>query len=149
GWPRRVVRVWALCLPIASTKSCSAPDVDIRTSVLLPSAKRPPAKEPPVTRHDAERRKKILEHISRIVAERGYHASVREIAEAVGLASPSAVHHHLTALERDGMVERGSHSSRALRLTVRAEAEMGLPARRPVPAERSRVTPFRMPMERD
>ena len=101
-----------------------------------------------MTRHDAERRRKILESIARIVAERGYPPSVREIAEAVGLASPSAVHHHLTALERDGMVERGSHSSRALRLTVRAEAELGLPARRPAPAER-RVTPFRMPMERD
>ncbi len=101
-----------------------------------------------MTRHDAERRKKILESIARIVAERGYPPSVREIAEAVGLASPSAVHHHLTALERDGMVERGSHSSRALRLTVRAEAELGLPARRPAQVER-RVTPFRMPMERD
>ncbi|MGZ6255799.1 MAG: LexA family protein, partial [Candidatus Limnocylindria bacterium] len=51
-----------------------------------------------MTRHDAERRKKILESIARIVAERGYPPSVREIAEAVGLASPSAVHHHLTAL---------------------------------------------------
>lgn len=103
-----------------------------------------------MTRHDAERRKKILESIARIVAERGYPPSVREIAEAVGLASPSAVHHHLTALERDGMLERGSHSSRALRLTVRAEAEMGLPARRPSPERTERrVTPFRMPMERD
>ncbi len=105
-----------------------------------------------MTRHDAERRKKILESIARIVAERGYPPSVREIAEAVGLASPSAVHHHLTNLERDGLLERGSHSSRALRLTVRAEAELGLPARRPSSverAERSRVTPFRMPIERE
>ena len=104
-----------------------------------------------MTRHDAERRRKILESIARIVAERGYPPSVREIAEAVGLASPSAVHHHLTALERDGMIERGSHSSRALRLTVRAEAEMGLPPRRSATSERieRRVTPFRMPLERD
>ena len=105
-----------------------------------------------MTRHDAERRKKILESIARIVVERGYPPSVREIAEAVGLASPSAVHHHLTALERDGLLERGSHSSRALRLTVRGEAELGLPARRPSPVERverSRVTPFRMPVERE
>ncbi len=103
-----------------------------------------------MTRHDAERRKKILECIARTVAERGYPPSVREIAEAVGLASPSAVHHHLSALERDGLLERGAHSSRALRLTVRAEAELGLPARRPAaPVERSRVTPFRMPIERE
>jgi repressor LexA len=126
--------------------------VDIRTPVLLPWRERPrTAKEQPVTRHDAERRRKILESIARIVTERGYPPSVREIAEAVGLASPSAVHHHLTALERDGMIERGSHSSRALRLTVRAEAEMGLPPRRPATSERTerRVTPFRMPLERD
>jgi repressor LexA len=107
-----------------------------------------PPKEQPVTRHDAERRRKILESIARIVAERGYPPSVREIAEAVGLASPSAVHHHLTALEREGLLERGSHSSRALRLTPRAEADLGLPSRRPAPAER-RVTPFRMPVERE
>jgi repressor LexA len=105
-----------------------------------------------MTRHDAERRKKILECIARTVAERGYPPSVREIAEAVGLASPSAVHHHLSALERDGLLERGAHSSRALRLTVRGETELGLPARRPAPAERAergRVTPFRMPIERE
>lgn len=105
-----------------------------------------------MTRHDAERRKKILEYIAHTVAERGYPPSVREIAEAVGLASPSAVHHHLSALERDGLLERGAHSSRALRLTVRAEAELGLPARRPAPVERperGRVTPFRMPVERE
>ncbi len=105
-----------------------------------------------MTRHDAERRRKILDCIARTVAERGYPPSVREIAEAVGLASPSAVHHHLIALERDGLLERGSRSSRAVRLTVRGEAELGLPGRRPAPpqrGERGRVTPFRMPVERD
>jgi len=104
----------------------------------------------PMTRHDAERRRKILECVAATVAERGYPPSVREIADAVGLASPSAVHHHLTVLERDGLLERGPHA-RALRLTVRAEAELGLPTRRPVAVERieRRVTPFRMPLERE
>ena len=105
-----------------------------------------------MTRHDAERKQKILESIARAVAERGYPPSVREIAEAVGLASPSAVHHHLTTLEREGLLERGSHSSRALRLTVRGEAELGGANRRPVALERAgrgRVMPFRMPVERD
>jgi len=116
------------------------------------TSERAPHKEPPLTRHDAERRKKILECIARTVAERGYPPSVREIAEVVGLATPSAVHHHLTGLERDGLLERGAHSSRAVRLTVRGEAELGLPARRPSAVERierSRVTPFRMPIERE
>ena len=95
-----------------------------------------------MTRHDAERRQRILDCIAHTVVERGYPPSVREIADAVGLASTSAVHHHLLALEREGLLERGSHSSRALRLTPRADA----PSR---PADTSKVTPFRMPVERD
>ncbi|MEK6192209.1 MAG: transcriptional repressor LexA [Chloroflexota bacterium] len=97
-----------------------------------------------MTRHDAERRQRIVEYIARTVVERGYPPSVREIADAVGLASTSAVHHHLVALERSGQLERGSRSSRALRLTATAEGMT--PPARPV---RGAVTPFRMPMERD
>jgi repressor LexA len=97
-----------------------------------------------VTKHDAERRQRIVEYIARTVAERGYPPSVREIADAVGLASTSAVHHHLVALERSGQLERGSRTSRALRLTATAEG-VAPPAR---PA-RGAVTPFRMPVERD
>ncbi len=78
---------------------------------------------------------------------------MREIAEAVGLASTSAVHHHLIALEREGLLERGSNSSRAIRLTDRADAQRrrpmphALPDR--APAGGGRVTPFRMPLETD
>jgi repressor LexA len=97
-----------------------------------------------VTRHDAERRQRIVEFIARTVTERGYPPSVREIADAVGLASTSAVHHHLVALERSGQLERGSRSSRALRLTAAAE---GMPS--PIRPIRGAVTPFRMPRERD
>jgi repressor LexA len=95
-----------------------------------------------LTRHDADRRQKILECIARTVEERGYPPSVREIADAVGLASTSAVHHHLIALERDGLLERGTHSSRALRLTGRAETPRSS-------RSRATVTPFRMPVERE
>jgi repressor LexA len=92
-----------------------------------------------VTRHDVERRQRILDCIAQTVEERGYPPSVREIADAVGLASTSAVHHHLIALERDGLIERGSNHSRALRLTSRPN---------PV-ASHPKVTPFRMPVERE
>jgi repressor LexA len=105
-----------------------------------------------VTRHDAERRQRILDCIARTVTERGYPPSVREIADAVGLASTSAVHHHLIALERDGLLERDTHSSRALRLTDRARTESSGagPRRRGRGApDQGRVTPFRMPLERD
>ena len=93
-----------------------------------------------VTRHDAERRQRIVDYIARTVEERGYPPSVREIADAVGLASTSAVHHHLLGLERDGLLERGTHSSRALRLTTPKPAQAADPAK---------VTPFRMPIERE
>src|SRR6187551_4137760 len=109
--------------------------VDIRTSVRY---------HRPVTRHDAERKQKILEHIARTVVERGYPPSVREIADAVGLASTSAVHHHLIALEKDGLIERGTHASRALRLIARPAAipePIAEPAADPIDA--AKITPFR------
>ncbi|MFN2419300.1 MAG: transcriptional repressor LexA [Candidatus Limnocylindria bacterium] len=92
-----------------------------------------------MTRHDAERRQRILDCVSQTVDDRGYPPSVREIADAVGLASTSAVHHHLIALERDGLLERGTHSSRALRVTTP----------KPRAADPGKVTPFRMPVERE
>jgi repressor LexA len=95
-----------------------------------------------LTRHDVERRQRILDCIVRTVEERGYPPSVREIADAVGLASTSAVHHHLLALEKDGLLERGGKHSRALRVTAPRE-----PMSRP--ADSSKVTPFRMPVERE
>ena len=96
-----------------------------------------------MTRHDVERRQRIVDFIARTVEERGYPPSVREIADAVGLASTSAVHHHLIALERDGLLERGGKHSRALRLTARPQPV------RSEPTEPQKVTPFRMPVERE
>jgi repressor LexA len=96
-----------------------------------------------MTRHDVERRQRIVDFIAHTVEERGYPPSVREIADAVGLASTSAVHHHLIALERDGLLERGGKHSRALRLTARPQP---VPS---APTEAQKVTPFRMPVERE
>jgi len=79
-----------------------------------------------VTRHDAERKTKILDHIAATLRTRGYPPSVREIARAVGLASTSAVHHHLLILEREGYLERGAAQSRAIRLTPTAAIRLGL-----------------------
>lgn len=67
-----------------------------------------------MTKQDQRRAERILEFISETVAERGYPPSVREIAEAVGLASTSAVHHHLTKLEREGRLQKAATRSRAL-----------------------------------
>ncbi len=79
-----------------------------------------------MTRHDAERKVKILDYIAATLRARGYPPSVREIARAVGLASTSAVHHHLQILEREGYLERGAAQSRAIRLTPTAALRLGL-----------------------
>ena len=81
-----------------------------------------------MTRHDAARKQRIIDFIAATIRARGYPPSVREIAAAVGLASTSAVHHHLSALERDGFLERGATQSRALRLTPTAALQTGLAA---------------------
>ena len=73
-----------------------------------------------MTKHDALRRQRIIEYIATNLRTSGYPPSVREIAAAVGLASTSAVHHHLSALEREGLLERDPTQSRALRLTPAA-----------------------------
>jgi repressor LexA len=83
-------------------------------------------KEAPVTKHDAERKRRILEFVALTLRDRGYPPSVREIAQAVDLASTSAVHHHLQALEREGYLERGAAQSRAIRLTPTAAIMLGL-----------------------
>ena len=79
-----------------------------------------------MTKHDAARKQRIIEYIAATLRARGYPPSVREIATAVGLASTSAVHHHLSALEREGYLERGATQSRALRLTPIAALREGL-----------------------
>ncbi len=84
-----------------------------------------------MTKHDAERKVRILDFIAATLRARGYPPSVREIAHAVGLASTSAVHHHLLILVREGYLERGTDpkgnpQSRAIRLTPTAAIRMGL-----------------------
>jgi repressor LexA len=81
-----------------------------------------------VTKHDVLRKQKIVEYIASTLREHGYPPSVREIASAVGLASTSAVHHHLQALERDGLLERGATQSRAIRLRPAAVLTTGVGA---------------------
>src|ERR1700756_4712669 len=52
----------------------------------------------------------------------GYPPTVREIGEAVGLASPSTVHAHLANLERAGLLRRDPTKPRALELVGREKS---------------------------
>jgi repressor LexA len=67
-----------------------------------------------------QRQREIYDFVVRYTEERGYPPTVREIGEAVGLASPSTVHAHLANLERAGMLKRDPTKPRALVLTARA-----------------------------
>ncbi len=64
-----------------------------------------------------QRQLDILAFIERTVDERGYPPSVREIGQAVGLASPSTVHSHLHTLQRLGYLRRNPTQPRAIQVT--------------------------------
>ena len=67
-----------------------------------------------------QRQREVYEFVVRYADAHGYPPTVREIGEAVGLASPSTVHAHLANLERAGYVRRDPTKPRALELVGRA-----------------------------
>jgi repressor LexA len=80
----------------------------------------------------SSRQKEILEFIKEEVNKRGYPPSVREIGEAVGLASSSTVHGHLSRLEKKGYIRRDPTKPRAIEIlgeeeqfSARKEADSG------------------------
>ncbi|ANY69133.1 repressor LexA [Paenibacillus sp. BIHB 4019] len=64
----------------------------------------------------SNRQQSILEFIKNEVREKGYPPSVREIGEAVGLASSSTVHGHLDRLEKKGLIRRDPTKPRAIEI---------------------------------
>jgi repressor LexA len=65
------------------------------------------------------RQREIWSFLVDYVDSHGYPPTVREIGEAVGLASPSTVHAHLANLERAGLLHRDPTKPRALELVGR------------------------------
>lgn len=63
-----------------------------------------------------KRQGQIYDFICKEVADKGYPPSVREIANAVGLSSPSTVHTHLQVLEDKGYIKRDLSKPRALEI---------------------------------
>lgn len=64
----------------------------------------------------SKRQEAILEFIKEEVRSKGYPPSVREIGEAVGLASSSTVHGHLARLEQKGLIRRDPTKPRAIEI---------------------------------
>lgn len=64
----------------------------------------------------SNRQHAILDFIKNEVRDKGYPPSVREIGEAVGLASSSTVHGHLDRLEKKGLIRRDPTKPRAIEI---------------------------------
>ena len=67
-----------------------------------------------MARKITKRQQQIYDFIRSYQLEKGYPPSVREMAAAVGLSSPSTVHAHLSALEARGLIKRDKTKPRAL-----------------------------------
>src|SRR5919106_993918 len=68
-----------------------------------------------------ERQREIYDFVVGYADRHGYPPTVREIGEAVGLASPSTVHAHLANLERARMLKRDPTKPRALEIVGRGQ----------------------------
>ena len=75
-------------------------------------------------------------------ADEGRTPSVREICEATGLKSTSTVHHHLSALEEKGLIEREHGLNRCIRIAGE-ERSVNVPLRQVIlslPLKKSKHT---------
>src|SRR5438477_11655177 len=69
-----------------------------------------------------KRQQEIFDFIRKYSAKYGYPPTVRDIGKAVGLASSSTVHAHLSNLERIGLLRRDPSKPRAIELLGRTAA---------------------------
>lgn len=72
------------------------------------------------------KRQEILEYIADCLRARGYPPSVREIGEAVGLASSATVHSHLAVLQREGFLQRDPAKPRAIQVHYEPTSQLAL-----------------------
>lgn len=84
------------------------------------------------TEDGARMRERILGSIVAHINVFGYPPTIREIAADVHLKSTSNVSHHLSVLEREGLIERSPGGARAIRIIEQTDAlshtEKGAPA---------------------
>src|SRR2546429_2575524 len=90
-----------------------------------------------------KRQQEIFDFIKKYSAKYGYPPTVRDIGKAVGLASSSTVHAHLSNLEKVGLLRRGPSKpapralpDRATPTHARAPQVLGRSRRLPVVGQR-------------
>jgi repressor LexA len=71
----------------------------------------------------SKRQQAIIDFIKKEVKTKGYPPSVREIGDAVGLASSSTVHGHLNRLEKKGYIRRDPTKPRAIEVLDRTDED--------------------------
>lgn len=64
----------------------------------------------------SEKQKVVFDYIKQSIDDNGYAPSVRDIARAVGYASPSTVQYILDKLEEYGYIERDARLKRTIRI---------------------------------
>ena len=65
----------------------------------------------------SKRQSEVLNFVKNFVKDSDYSPSCREIAEGVGLSSPSTVHQHLQSLKSKGYLKIGQEEARGIALT--------------------------------
>lgn len=76
-------------------------------------------------KRNEDRQINILKYIHSFLTEKNYPPTVREIAQAVDLASSSTVHGHLSRLEKKGYIHRDPSKPRAIELTKSGLSKIG------------------------
>ncbi len=80
------------------------------------------------------RQKSVLETIGQFILENGYSPTVRQLGEALGIASPSAVFKHILSLEKKGYLERKGGELRLSGFPAPLESQTRVPLVGLVPA---------------
>ena len=90
----------------------------------------------------SEKQQAVLEVIQSSVAKRGYPPSMREIGDAVGLASLSSVTHQLKQLELAGYIRRDPKRPRALEVVVEVPTSASTEGAAPKPLGDAAMVPM-------
>lgn len=86
----------------------------------------------------SEKEQLILDYIKKIIAEKGYSPSIRDIRRDLGIKSTSTVHTYLEKLEKKGYIQKEDGKSRTLRVDSLVSGDISTP--RPMVPIVGRVT---------